>query len=87
MPLRGWLTDHWKYVEDTEGAAELYNLENDPREMTNLISNPGYASTESGLRNELRSWQSATGDPWPHYPMPEKFVKMPPGGPWVSDSA
>ncbi len=35
VPLRAWLTDRWKYVEDTEGPVELYDLENDPQEMTN----------------------------------------------------
>ncbi len=46
-PLRSLITDKWKYIRTTK--AELYNLEDDPRELVNL------ASTEQDRIQELEA--------------------------------
>jgi arylsulfatase A-like enzyme len=42
---------HWVHKD---GVDELYDLERDPYEIANVISDPGYAQTREGLRKELR---------------------------------
>ena len=42
---------HWIHKE---GVDELYDLERDPYEITNLIGDPAYAGERSALRAELR---------------------------------
>lgn len=44
-------------------AVELYDLKNDPYEMTNLADDPEHAETVKRLREELAAWQERTGDP------------------------
>jgi arylsulfatase A-like enzyme len=39
------------------GEWELYDLENDPDELTNLYSNPAYRDTIAELRAELKRLQ------------------------------
>ena len=54
----GFRTNEWKYVEYETGEQELYDLKNDPYEMENLISKPGYDDVISNLQkriNQLRS--------------------------------
>ena len=58
--LRGVRTDSWKYVHAPHGdgspdrhLAELYNIEFDPGERHNLISNPKYADVVEKLKQEL----------------------------------
>jgi len=50
-------TGEWKYVRYQEGPAAgrevLYDLKNDPREMTNLAGNPEQAETLNAMRNRL----------------------------------
>ena len=42
---------HWVHKE---GVDELYDLERDPYEITNLIADPAYAATRTELQRELR---------------------------------
>lgn len=42
---------------------ELYDLTADPREGRNLIDAPAWQETAADLRDRLRSWIEATGDP------------------------
>ena len=42
---------------------ELYDLENDPNELTNLISDPAYYKTVSEMRTKLNDWMERTNDP------------------------
>lgn len=58
----GVRTDKFKYIRyygvwDTN---ELYDLENDPDETTNLIYKPGYADTARKMANELYDWLEQT---------------------------
>jgi N-sulfoglucosamine sulfohydrolase len=43
---------------------ELYDLDADPNELKNLANNPAHAEDLNRLRQRLRAWQTATGDPW-----------------------
>ena len=43
---------------------ELYDLENDPEEMTNLIGSEEYAKTRDGLHDEILDWMDRTRDPF-----------------------
>ncbi len=43
---------------------ELYDLERDPLEATNLAADPGHAALLSQLQGKLRTFQERTGDPW-----------------------
>lgn len=56
-------TDKFKYIRyhgiwDTN---ELYDLENDPYEMNNLIAKPEYQAMIEELRTEIDDWLEATG--------------------------
>jgi hypothetical protein len=46
-------TQHYKYVENTTGEVELYDLVNDPYELKNLHLNPKYTEIEAALRRRL----------------------------------
>lgn len=48
--------DKWKYVFNCGDIDELYNLEDDPYEKSNLINNKNYKSTLKDMRIELKNW-------------------------------
>ncbi len=54
---------------------ELYDLEADPGERTNLADDPRYAEIVSALRNELRRWMVETGDPLLNGPIASPFYQ------------
>jgi N-sulfoglucosamine sulfohydrolase len=43
---------------------ELYDLEADPGELTNLAGDPKHAPALADLRERLQRWQRETNDPW-----------------------
>jgi len=45
-------------------AFELYDLANDPHEVTNLASDPAHAATLKRLQDKLKAMQKRTKDPW-----------------------
>jgi N-acetylglucosamine-6-sulfatase len=66
--VRGVRTERWKYIRYPHGdggpdrhIAELYDLQKDPGELTNLIAQPSSSSTVSELDAELRRLMAATG--------------------------
>jgi arylsulfatase A-like enzyme len=65
-PLRGWRTEHWKYVEGRAGAEELYDLVSDPEERRNLVADPAAAGAREQMAKALRAWCRQTADPWPN---------------------
>jgi arylsulfatase A-like enzyme len=65
--VRGVRTDRWKYIRYPHGdggpdrhSAELYDLQKDPGELTNLVGEPSASSTVSELNAELRRLMAAT---------------------------
>jgi arylsulfatase A-like enzyme len=52
----------WKLCLRDKDLDELYNLKDDPFEMRNLYSDPGYASVISRLSGEIHRWQESAND-------------------------
>ena len=46
---------------------ELYDLDRDPDEVTNLADSPAHAALQADLLSRLKEFQTATKDPWFHY--------------------
>ena len=44
--------------------AELYDLENDPDELRNLVKNADYSFVLNELKSKLREKLEQTNDPW-----------------------
>lgn len=59
---RALITDRYKYVTTSGQRHELYDLRDDPYELTNLIDDPGSASVRDELRHRLAEWRQRTGD-------------------------
>ncbi|MCS6865010.1 MAG: sulfatase [Gemmataceae bacterium] len=55
-------TEKWRYIVYADGSEELYDMENDPHEWTNLAGKPELAQ----LKKELARWAPAKSAP----PMP-----------------
>ncbi|MFW5857306.1 MAG: sulfatase-like hydrolase/transferase [Planctomycetota bacterium] len=63
-PVRMVRTQAWKYVHRTPyGPHELYDLEHDPDETTNLYGHESHADRVAELRGQLRQWFDRYVDP------------------------
>ncbi|MEM7293248.1 MAG: sulfatase-like hydrolase/transferase [Pseudomonadota bacterium] len=51
---RAWYQESWKYVVQSEGFEELYDLPVDPGEMINLALEKGSETTLKAMRGQLR---------------------------------
>jgi arylsulfatase len=49
-------TRRWKFIYYPEGFAELYDLESDPHEMTNLADNAEYRDRAYEMKDRLLHW-------------------------------
>ncbi|MCC6178422.1 MAG: sulfatase-like hydrolase/transferase [Chloroflexi bacterium] len=65
-------THRWKYTYDTTDRDELYDLEADPWELTNLAGDARYAETVAELRLRLLDWclETENARPVPLYFVP-----------------
>lgn len=64
-------TREWKYVHDPMGDLdELYDLVNDPWELTNVAADPAHRDIISDMRRRLADWMIRTEDAKP-VPLPE----------------
>ena len=64
-------TAEWKYVHDPMGDLdELYDLVNDPWELTNVAALPEHAGVIADLRGRLADWMIETEDARP-VPLPD----------------
>jgi choline-sulfatase len=59
-------TKDWKLIIRSSGKEELYNLKEDPYELTNLIDDPTLEDLRCELRNQLLYWYLRTSDN-PHW--------------------
>jgi arylsulfatase A-like enzyme len=64
VPERGIRTTDWLYVRTQEKPAALYDLDMDPMEMNNLISNEKYQDTTAQLNQMLKEHMQTTDDNW-----------------------
>ncbi|MEM7132173.1 MAG: recombinase family protein [Chloroflexota bacterium] len=63
-------TPHWKYVHDSMGDLdELYDMINDPWELTNIASDPANQGVIAEMRLRLADWMIETEDAVP-VPLP-----------------
>ena len=62
MGYKAVRTDRYKYIDylELEGMSELYDLEADPYELSNVINEPEYATILDGLKAELQRLLDAT---------------------------
>ena len=63
-PIRTIRTDDWKYNLYTDWGEELYDLINDPHEISNLAENSDYKAIKSRLRKQLDDWMEEHKDPF-----------------------
>ena len=65
--MRTWRTPRWKFMKDfaNPGREELYDLQDDPHEMTNLASAKGklHIRTRERLLDKIRRKMQAINDP------------------------
>lgn len=59
-------TDRYKLIRRLEGVDELYDMENDPGETTNLVDRPEHAATVQLLQLRLLDFYMATADVVPY---------------------
>lgn len=55
-------TEDWAYVYHTNDIDELYDRQNDPWQMNNLVSDPAHADVLDTLKRQMVAWMSATND-------------------------
>jgi len=78
QPIRSIFDGRWKLVINLLTSDELYDLENDPEEMINLIEFRGSQPERDRLHNRLIEWMNTTRDPFRGYYWERR--------PWRSDA-
>jgi uncharacterized sulfatase len=78
QPIRCAFDGRYKLVINLMTSDELYDLENDPEEMANLIGSPQHASRRDSLHDQLLVWMNETVDPFRGYYWQRR--------PWRSDA-
>jgi arylsulfatase A-like enzyme len=77
--------DKWKLVFDMMGYGQLYDLENDPNELTNLFNRPECGREQAAMMAELLMWTIRTEDNLPVGPQFRKYqVKWPTAHNWYA---
>ena len=64
--IRAICDERYKYVWNPHDINELYDLETDPHEMTNLANRADTADIENDLHNQLLNWLNEVGDNFPN---------------------
>ena len=80
LPHRGIRTDRYKFIHYylAPEAFEMYDLQNDPHEMTNLYPDPQYAPLAKQLRARLDELRKETGDTG-KYDVNQAYIDAAPG--------
>jgi hypothetical protein len=58
-------TEHYKLIQRSSGFGELYNLQVDPLELTNLYTDKSYETVRRQLEADLLRWYIHTADAVP----------------------
>lgn len=67
QPMRAIVSGTWKLVVNLLSDDELYNLNDDPGEMVNLIESASHRDVRDRLHDELLDWMNRTRDPFRGY--------------------
>ena len=67
QPIRAVCDGRLKLVINLLTTDELYDLEQDPYEMTNLIEHDDYLAVRNILHDQLLDWMNQTRDPFRGY--------------------
>ncbi len=51
-------TNRWSYLRYSDGTEELYDMQADPNQFSNLVGNSAHAETIADLRQRLEQWTS-----------------------------
>jgi arylsulfatase A-like enzyme len=54
-------TKRFKYIENTNGQFELYDLQTDPDELQNVVADPAYAGQRAALAADLAALRGCAG--------------------------
>ena len=58
----GLRTDRWAYMKYRDGSSELYDMDHDPGQYTNLSGKPEHAALEKQLEQQLRQLTGVTDE-------------------------
>ncbi|MBN1875544.1 MAG: sulfatase-like hydrolase/transferase [Anaerolineae bacterium] len=67
QPIRAAFDGRYKLVINLLTSDELYDLDEDPAEMINLIDSPGHTQIRDALHDAILNWMNATRDPFRGY--------------------
>lgn len=67
QPLRSIRDGRYKFVVNLLDMDELYDLDQDPEEITNLIHEPAHSECRDKLHDRLLQWMNDTRDPFRGY--------------------
>jgi arylsulfatase A-like enzyme len=73
--IRAIRSERYKYVWNPQDINELYDLQSDPYEMTNLADRSETAVIERVLHDQLVAWLNEVGDD-----LPSRLEQLPPAG-------
>ncbi len=67
QPIRCICDGQYKLAIHLMTSDELYDLEHDPGELTNLIASPEHVAVRNALHDRLMAWMNETRDPFRGY--------------------
>ncbi len=79
-PFRGVRTKRYTYVVYAEGEWLLYDDQEDPFQLNNLVDDPAYADVRAELQGELVGWLAKAEDPfipqeWRELSLPDRIAR------------
>jgi arylsulfatase A-like enzyme len=78
-PFRGVRTKRYTYTAGVDGDWQLFDNQQDPYQMNNLVNDPGHAKIKTDLHKELTRWLAKAEDPfisaeWKALPLPKRIA-------------